>query len=100
MDLSRSMSPLKMFDYLASGNILLASKLKVYSHILKHKKNAILINNNNMEEWVFWINNIFDNVKKYDFLKKNALKVSKSFTWQNRANKITNFSIKIFKLNS
>lgn len=100
IDLSRSMSPLKMFDYLASGNIILASKLKVYSHILKHKKNAILINNNNLDEWAFWINSIFKNTKKYDFLKKNALKVSQSFTWQNRAKKITNFSIKVFKLNN
>ena len=27
-----------MFDYLASQNIILASNLNVYSHILKHKK--------------------------------------------------------------
>ena len=29
------MSPLKMFDYLASGRIIIASNLKVYSHVLK-----------------------------------------------------------------
>ena len=100
INLSNSMSPLKMFDYLASGNIILASKLKVYSHILKNKKNAILINNDNLEEWAFWINSIFHNLKKYDYLKKNALKVSQSFTWQNRAKKITNFAVKVFKLNN
>ena len=32
------MSPLKMFDYLAAGKIIIASNLKVYSHILKNKK--------------------------------------------------------------
>jgi glycosyltransferase involved in cell wall biosynthesis len=100
IDLSNYMSPLKMFDYLASGNIILASKMKVYSHILKHKKNSILINNNNIEEWIFWINVIFSNIKKYDFLKKNALKISQGFTWQSRAEKITNFSTKVFKLNN
>ncbi|MDA9172803.1 glycosyltransferase [Candidatus Pelagibacter sp.] len=99
IDLSNYMSPLKMFDYLASGNIILASKLKVYSHILRHKKNAILINNNNIEEWIFWINVIFKSVKKYNFLKKNALKTSQRFTWQIRAEKIINFSKKVFTLN-
>ena len=40
VNLVKSMSPLKMFDYLASGNIILASRLKIYNHILKHKKNV------------------------------------------------------------
>jgi glycosyltransferase involved in cell wall biosynthesis len=98
IDLSNYMSPLKMFDYLASGNIILASKLQVYSHILNHKKNAILINNNNIEEWIFWINVIFNNVKKYNYLKKNAFKSSQRFTWKIRAEKIINFSKKVFIL--
>ena len=37
------MSPLKLFDYLASESII-ASKLNVYSHILKHNQNSILLN--------------------------------------------------------
>jgi len=99
INLSNYMSPLKMFDYLASGNIILASKMKVYSHILKHKKNAILINNNNIGEWIIWINVIFSNIKKYDFLKKNALKTSQRYTWQIRAEKIINFSKKVIRSN-
>ena len=34
-------SPLKMFDYLASSNIILASDLKVYKHILKNRINLL-----------------------------------------------------------
>lgn len=51
LEVSRFMSPLKMFDYLASGNILIASKLPVYSHILKHNYNCILIKSNNFLNW-------------------------------------------------
>ena len=31
-------SPLKMFDYMAAGKIIIASDLKVYKHILKQNK--------------------------------------------------------------
>ena len=51
VNLVKSMSPLKMFDYLASGNIILAN-IKIYNHILKHKKNAILISNSNLNLWL------------------------------------------------
>ena len=57
-----------------------------------------LINNNNIEEWIFWINVIFNNVKKYNYLKKNAFKSSQRFTWKIRAEKIINFSKKVFIL--
>ena len=39
-------SPLKMFDYMASGKIIVASDLKVYKHIFKNKINSVLINPN------------------------------------------------------
>ena len=38
INLIKSMSPLKMFDYLASSNIIIASDLPVYKHILKNKQ--------------------------------------------------------------
>ena len=42
------MSPMKMFDYLASERIILASKLNVYSHILRNNYNSILVDPNNI----------------------------------------------------
>ena len=32
-----------MFDYLSSGNIIIASKLKAYNHILKNNFNSYLV---------------------------------------------------------
>ena len=37
LEIGKYMSPMKLFDYLASGKIIIASKLKVYSHILNKK---------------------------------------------------------------
>ena len=42
LEVSNFMSPLKMFDYLASGRIIIASNLKVYSHVLKNNFNCLM----------------------------------------------------------
>ena len=39
------MSPMKMFDYLGSGKIIISSNIPVLNEILKDKKNSILIKN-------------------------------------------------------
>ena len=57
INLSKYMSPLKLFDYLAAGRIIFASDLKVYDHVLKNKYNCIkfsLIN----------LNSCANNIKK------------------------------------
>ena len=96
INLANFISPLKMFDYLASSSIILASDLKVYKHILKHKKNSILINNSRLDLWSMWINKIFSSVKKYNYIKKNALITAERYTWKKRAIKIINFTEKNF----
>ena len=46
------MSPMKMFDYLASGKLIISSDIPVLREILKHQYNAILIKNHeNIFEW-------------------------------------------------
>ena len=58
------------------SKIIIASKLKVYSHILKNKNNCLLLDSKNIKEWIYQIEN-FQNLKKFDHLKKSALKTSK-----------------------
>ena len=41
IEVGKYMSPMKLFDYLASKKIIVASNLKVYNHILS-KKNSVL----------------------------------------------------------
>lgn len=98
INLVKSMSPLKMFDYLASGNIILASNLKIYNHILIHKKNSILISNSKLDLWSEWIDKIFKNNQKFNYLKKNAILTSVNNTWLIRSKKILDFAKKNFSL--
>ena len=51
INLEKYMSPLKMFDYLASRMIIIASDLDVYKHILKNNFNCKLVNVNDDNNW-------------------------------------------------
>ena len=44
-------SPLKMFDYLASGKIIISSNLNGISEVIKNGYNGYLVNNFNMSSW-------------------------------------------------
>ena len=96
INLRNSMSPLKMFDYLASGNIIIASDLDVYKHILKNNYNSILLNNSKANLWCKWINKISISTKKYNYIKTNALKTANKHTWIIRSKKILNFAYQEF----
>ena len=99
INLIKSMSPLKMFDYLASSNIIIASNLPVYKHILKNNFNSILIDNSKVNLWIKWIDQIFNSKKKYNYIKKNAFMTANKYTWIKRSKKIIKFANKKFKLN-
>ena len=51
-------SPLKMFDYLASGKIILASKRDGICEVLKHNYNSIIVNKYELDYWIIEINKI------------------------------------------
>lgn len=90
IEIQKYMSPLKMFDYMAARNILIASDLSVYNHLLKNNYNSILIKNGNINLFNEAIEKILKNPKKFSYLANNAYLTCKNFTWNNRLNKIIN----------
>ncbi len=86
------MSPMKMFDYLSSGKLIISSDLPVLREVLKHNHNAILIKNYmNILEWKKHINNYNFNINKLIVIKNNAQNLMKNLTWKNRARRVINF---------
>ena len=81
-------SPLKMFDYLASGKIIISSKLDGICEVLRNKKNAIIVEDYKINLWekVFndLISNKFDNKK----IRKNAILTAEKYSWYKRSNLI------------
>ena len=88
VNISNYNSPLKMFDYLAAGKIIISSKLDGICEVLKHKKNAIIVEDFDYKTWEKEINNILKN--KYDIttIQKNAFNTANEFTWVKRVSKI------------
>ena len=76
---------------MASKNIIVASKMNVYKHIL-NKKNSILINSNSPNEWADKLENILNNLNSYKVLRNNAYKSDRKYTWKQRVNKIIKFA--------
>jgi glycosyltransferase involved in cell wall biosynthesis len=84
-DNSQFMSPLKLFESLASGTPIICSNIKVLREILKDNYNSILVKNfEDKNEWVSKIKKIQKNTKKLKFLSNNALSTSKNYTWSKR----------------
>ena len=81
----------KMFDYLAAGNIVIASKLNVYSHVLKNNSNSFLVSCKNINNWKMMINKVFNSSQNFMSIKLNAINTAKKYSWDNRAKKYYNF---------
>ncbi len=90
LEVSNFMSPLKMFDYLAAGKIILASNLNVYSHILKNNYNCYLTEKNEEKYWIELIQKVLKG-SNFKSLEKNAILTAKKYTWNNRVKKILQY---------
>ncbi len=91
LEISKYISPLKMFDYLAAGKIIVATKLKAYKHILKNNENSFLVSSKDLNTWKILIQTILKDPEKFKRIKLNAKNTAKKFSWNNRALKFYNF---------
>ncbi len=87
-NISKFTSPMKLFDYLASGKLIIASDVKVYKEIIQHRKNCIIIKKLNTIVWLKTFNQIQYNLKKINKIKRNAFNLSKKYTYTLRAKKL------------
>lgn len=91
-DISKFTSPLKLFDYMKMGKLILCSNIKVLNEVLDHNKNCILIKNfKNEKEWLRQIKNISKNIKKYDKIRKAAFEYAKKHDTIWRTSKLLSF---------
>ena len=90
-DIVNFMSPMKMFDYLGAGKIIISSEIKVLKEILKKNYNSILIRNYlNVIEWKKKIEMLDLNSSFSKKLRTNALITAKKYNWIDRARKMIN----------
>ena len=93
LDVSNYISPLKLFDYLASGSIIIASRKKAYSHILKHKFNCFLAQSDDIKDWVKTVQKVFSMSSNTQKIQKNSIKTAIKYSWLKRVEKIMKFKL-------
>ena len=94
-DISNYTSPLKVFDYMVNGKLIICSDLPVLREILKNNFNSILVKNfNNVDSWLKIVRNISKNFQRYNQIRYNALIFAKRENMIWRAKKILTNEVK------
>jgi len=85
-------SPLKLFEYMASKRVIVASRLPSIKEVLEDKKNAILFEPDNPKDLADKIKWCLEN--DTTTIVKQAYKDVQEYTWDKRAGKIINWILK------
>ena len=93
-DTSKFASPIKMFEYLASGVPFISSDMSVLKEILLDKTNCIIAKDNSIEEWVKAIELLESNLILRKKIVRNALICASKNTWFLRTKAIVNEYLK------
>ena len=85
------MSPMKMFDYLGAGKVIISSEIRVLKEILKNNYNSILVKDYlNVLSWKKVIEKIDLSSSFVKKLCNNAEYTGQKYNWIDRAKKIIN----------
>lgn len=83
-------SPMKMFEYMASGRPIVASDLPSLREVL-NENNSVLVEPDSPKKLSEGIKKILDNPELAERISGQALRAVQDYTWPKRANKILKF---------
>ena len=86
-DIAPYLSPMKLFEYLASGRAILSSDLPVFREVL-NQENAVLLPPDNVDAWVGAIRDLLAHPEKRSALGERARQDAEKYTWEARAEKM------------
>ncbi len=85
-DTARWMSPMKMFEYMATGVPIISSDLPVLREVLIDGENALLVPPSEGEKWIIALERLLGDKKLADSLSISAHESYKAkYTWSQRA---------------
>ena len=90
-DIIEFTSPMKMFEYMASGRPIIASDFPVFREVLMHEKNALLVKPSDHNELASAMKRLLNDSVLTDKLAQQALLDVQNFTWEKRASNIFEF---------
>lgn len=80
-------SPMKMFEYMASGRVILTSDLPVLREVL-NENNAVFYQSGNFHDLKMKFTDLINNETKRNQIAAQAFKDVRAFSWQERMQKI------------
>lgn len=81
-------SPLKLFEYLASGKIVVASNIECIREIITHCKNGVLADPQNPASFLEQMRFVSNNPRLAEQIRMNAISSVKEYSWKKRAQNI------------
>jgi glycosyltransferase involved in cell wall biosynthesis len=85
-DISRWTSPMKMFEYMASGVPLIASKLPVLCEVLRDGENSLLVDATRLDEWKHALQRLLnDDELRFQLARRAQDELTQHYTWDARA---------------
>jgi glycosyltransferase involved in cell wall biosynthesis len=93
-DSEYSQSPMKLFEYMASGVPVVSTRLESLIEIL-NAENAVLVEPNNAESLADGIKLTLGDKNKSDTISKRAFEDVQEYTWEKRGQKIAEFINKL-----
>ena len=88
-DLSKWMSPLKIFEYMGTGKAMIASDLPCFKGILCNESNALLVRCDDTAKWLEAIDKLIANKDLCESLSNKAYAdLQSQYTWKARAERI------------
>ncbi|WP_275039631.1 glycosyltransferase family 4 protein [Natrialba chahannaoensis] len=90
-DLSRYMSPLKIFEYMSSGNPMICSDLPVLREVLTHGENCYLADCGDVHEWEQVIRTLENRNIRVEIGNQAYETFVNHHTWERRAQELLNY---------
>jgi glycosyltransferase involved in cell wall biosynthesis len=87
-DTAEYCSPMKMFEYLAAGKAVIASRLPSVCEVLKDRENALLAEPDNSRSWIKALRQLIDDEDLRTRLGAHALETARIHTWDERVTRI------------
>jgi len=90
------MSPMKMFDYLASGRAIVATDFPVVREVLHDRQNAVIVPPGNGGDLASGIQWLLDHPKSAEKLGDRARRDAEQYSWENRVRRIVTWMREMF----
>ena len=94
-DISRYLSPMKLFEYMACGRVILASDLPVLKEVL-NAQNAILLPPDDIHEWVSALKRLQSHPERLKALASQARSDANNYSWEQTRRTYIGWSIRLF----